>query len=277
MNATVLITRTPAKAASITEALTVQVPGARVRYAPVLDAVPHTSEEAEEAAFALIRGEFTWVTFTSVNGVVGFEALSTSLGQSVPALLGAAQVACVGRATEKALTDRGVMVDFVPETQSAAGMIDEWDLDPEWEDPTECSVLCIQGTTASPTLAQGLSDYGYTVATLEVYSMEEHPAQTLLNPAEQPPADGTGEPTLTAAGAREELGQVSVLVATSPLILTTLVEGYKTALPPIVAIGASTEAAARALPDTQRPEQILVAASPAPADLAAATASLLTS
>lgn len=276
MTATVLITRTPAKAASFTEALTARVPGTRVLYAPVLDAVPHTSEDAEEAAFALIRGEFTWVTFTSVNGVLGFEALATSLGQSVPALLGAAQVACVGRATEKALTDRGVMVDFVPDTQSAAGMIDEWDLDPEWEDPTECSVLCIQGTTASPTLAQGLSDYGYTVATLEVYSMEEHPAQALLNPADQNPADGTGESTLTAADVREELGQMSVLVATSPLILTTLVEGYSATLPSIVAIGASTESAARALPGAQRPEHILAAASPAPADLAAATASLLT-
>lgn len=269
---TVIITRTPARAASFTQALKDLIgEGSQVLYAPLLDAVAHTAEEAEEAAFALIRGEFTWVTFTSVNGVLGAEALAASLGQSLPALLGAASIACVGAATEQALTDRGILVDFVPTLQSAAGMLDEWELDPEWEDPAESSVLCIQGTTASATLAEGLRDYGYTVATLDVYTLQPHPADQPLYPAEDPQ-----EATLSGPQAQNQLARASALVATSPLLLTTLLEGYRGALPPIITIGASTQAAAQALPAHLQAPHIIQAASPAPADLAAATASLLT-
>lgn len=271
---TYMMTRTPAKAAEFTRAIAEQDATAQVLYAPILDAVGSQPEDWEEVAFALIRGEFSWVTFTSVNGVLGLDALARGLGQSLVELLGAAQIAAVGQATEAALTDRGLMVDFVPETQSAAGMVDEWLIDEEWDNPMDETVLAVQGTTASPALEEGLTDYGYTVATLPVYDMVPYPAE---HPLTSQLPEGASEPdntALTLEAAVTALATTDVLVATSPLLLRTLAEAAGSTLPPIVAIGASTEAAARNLPEHLRPSTITVSASPAPADLAAAALAL---
>lgn len=265
-----LFTRFPRKAQAFTSALEEALPGARLTCAPVLEAIATAPEEWEETAFSLIRGEFSWVTFTSANGVLAFDALAVSLGQSTVSLLGAAQVAAVGTATEKALSDLGVMVDFVPEEQSAAGMVGEWPLDEEWEDPTQETVLLVQGQTASATLETGLTDYGYTAVTLGVYDMQVYPAATPLVAREE--ADTAA---LELPAAREQLGQVDVLVATSPLILTTLAQGATGTLPPTVTIGAATEAAALALDTAVRPATILAAKTPAPADLTAAVTEIL--
>lgn len=269
---TYLITRTPHQAAAFTRELHAQDPAARVLYAPVYQAVTREPEDWEEVAFALVRGEFSWVTFTSANGVLGLEKLAQEIGQPLVQLLGAAQIAAVGRATEAALTERGLLVDFVPQTQSAAGMVEEWLIDEEWEDPTTEKILAVQGTTASPVLEEGLTDYGYTVAPLAVYDMVPYPAdQPLAEPEQAHSSQAQGDATaLTLEQAREALPDVDVLVATSPRILKTLAQAVGSALPPTVAIGASTQAAAEALTDPARPHKISVATSPAPADLAAA-------
>lgn len=269
---TYLITRTPHQAAAFTRELHAQDPAARVLYAPVHQAVAREPEDWEEVAFALVRGEFSWVTFTSANGVLGLEKLAQEIGQPLVQLLGAAQIAAVGRATEAALTERGLLVDFVPQTQSAAGMVEEWLIDEEWEDPTTEKILAVQGTTASPVLEEGLTDYGYTVAPLAVYDMVPYPAdQPLAEPEQAHNSQAQGDATaLTLEQAREALPDVDVLVATSPRILKTLAQAVGSALPPTVAIGASTRAAAEALTEPARPHKISVATSPAPADLAAA-------
>lgn len=267
-----LFTRFPRKAAGFTQELQKLLPGATVACAPVLEAVAVAPEDWDATAFSLIRGEYSWVTFTSVNGVLAFEALATELGQSTVELLGAAQIAAVGTATGKALEALGVMVDFVPEEQSAAGMVAEWPLDEEWEDPTEETVLLVQGLTASPTLEAGLTDYGYTALTLGVYDMQTYPAQKPL--VERQEEDAAA---LDLDAARDALASADVLVATSPLILSTLAEGASGQLPPTVTIGAATETAAQKLPASVRPAKISAAATPAPADLAAAVADLLNS
>lgn len=263
---TYLITRTPHQAAAFTRELQAQDPAARVLYAPIHQAVACQPEDWEEVAFALVRGEFSWITFTSANGVLGLEQLAHEIGQPLVQLLGAAQIAAVGRATEAALTERGLLVDFVPHTQSAAGMVEEWLIDEEWEDPTTEKVLAVQGTTASPVLEEGLTDYGYTVATLPVYDMVPYPAdQPLAGPGQEGAVQA-----LTLEQAREALAEVDVLVATSPRLLKTLAQAVGSALPPTVTIGASTQAAAESLPKPARPQKMSVATSPAPADLATA-------
>lgn len=267
-----LFTRFPRKAGSFVHELQELLPGTTVACAPILEAVAVTPEDWDATAFSLIRGEYSWVTFTSVNGVLAFDALAAELGQSTVELLGAAQVAAVGTATGKALEVLGVLVDFVPEEQSAAGMVAEWPLDEEWEDPTEVTVLLVQGLTASPTLEAGLTDYGYTALTLGVYDMQTYPAhQPLVERTEEDAA------ALDLDAARDALASADVLVATSPLILSTLAEGYSGQLPPTVTIGAATEAAAREMPTSVRPVKISAATTPAPADLAAAVADLLDS
>lgn len=273
--ATYLITRSPAKAAGFAREMTGQDAAARVLAAPLLEAVCTEPEDWDEVAFALIRGEFSWVTFTSVNGVLGLDTLARGIGQSLGQLLGAAQLAAVGRATEAALTERGLLVDFVPETQSAAGMVDEWLLDEEWDNPMDETILAVQGTTASSVLEEGLTDYGYTVATLPVYDLVPYPAENPLSaqlPGD-PPAPADTALTLDAAVAA--LARTDVLVATSPLLLRTLAEAAGTRLPPTVAIGASTAVAARELDSAVCPATISTAASPAPADLAAAAFALI--
>lgn len=268
---TYLITRTPHQAAAFTHELEAQDPTARVLYAPVHQAVAREPEDWEEVAFALVRGEFSWVTFTSANGVLGLEVLAQEIGQPLVQLLGAAQIAAVGRATEAALTERGLLVDFVPQTQSAAGMVEEWLIDEEWEDPTTEKVLVVQGITASPVLEEGLTDYGYTVAPLAVYDMVPYPADRPLSEPEHAHDSQTQDAVaLTLEQAREALAEVDVLVATSPRLLKTLAQSVDFTLPPTVAIGASTQAVAQTLPSPARPHKISVATSPAPADLAAA-------
>ncbi|MFW0180644.1 uroporphyrinogen-III synthase [Rothia sp. P5766] len=269
---TYLITRTPHQAAAFTRQVQAHDHAARVLCAPVLQAVARQPEDWEEIAFALVRGEFSWVTFTSANGVLGLEKLAQEIGQPLVQLLGAAQIAAVGRATEAALTERGLLVDFVPHTQSAAGMIEEWLIDEEWEDPTTEKVLAVQGTTASPVLEDGLTDYGYTVAPLAVYDMVPYPADLpLAEPEDTQDSQAQDDAVaLTLEQAREALAEVDVLVATSPLLLKTLARSVGFALPPTVAIGASTRAAAEALAQPARPQKISVATSPAPAALATA-------
>lgn len=266
-----LITRSPSKAQAISQALKDLDAEAVFSYAPLLEAVGLEPEDWEEAAYALIRGDFSWVTFTSVNGVLALEALASGLGLPLAQLLGAAQLAAVGRATEQALTDRGLLVDFVPDTQSAAGMLEDWPLDPEEEDPLASKVLAVQGITASPVLAQGLADYGYTVATLPVYDMQPYPADQPLTGRQ-----AQDDQALTGQDLAVALDQTQVLLATSPLLLKTLAAQATKPLPATVVIGASTQAAARELADSQRPAQISLAASPAPADLAAAAYALAT-
>ena len=253
---TVLLTRSAAQGAAFARALAEEcaqnsVGECRVLFAPLQQArtVPATKELRGIPAL-LESGSYAWVSFTSAHTVRACAELwGDKFARAVHA--GGAHIACVGAATARAVhAQLGLDADFQPQVQSAAGML------AEFEKPTTepAAVLVLEGSNARPTLREGLKNLGWPVTSRVLYDMV---------PAEQVEP---GELTLSAARA---LVQGSAPEVPTPDVLVVTALGPES-VPPVVAIGASTASASRAL--NLRHVQ---ADSPSPQDLARAAASFL--
>ncbi|WP_294660978.1 uroporphyrinogen-III synthase [uncultured Rothia sp.] len=266
---TVLLTRSAAQGAAFARALAEEcaqnsVGEYRVLFAPLQQArtVPAT-EELRGIPALLESGSYAWVSFTSAHTVRACAQLwGEDFARAVHA--GGARIACVGAATARAVRAQlGLDADFQPQVQSAAGML------AEFKKPVAdaAAVLVLEGSNARPTLREGLKNLGWPVTSRVLYDMV---------PAEQVEP---GELTLSAARAlvqasAPEAPTPDVLVVTAPSRLHALLDGAPAlgpeSVPPVVAIGASTASACRAL--NLRHVQ---ADSPSPQDLARAAASFL--
>lgn len=282
--ATVMLTRSAAQGAAFARALAEEcaqnsVGECRVLFAPLQQArtVPST-EELRGILTLLESGSYAWVSFTSAHTVRACAELwGEDFARAVHA--GGVRIACVGGATARAVRAQlGLDADFQPSVQSAAGML------AEFEGPAACpvstdsvatepaAVLVLEGSNARPTLREGLKNLGWSVTSRVLYDMV---------PAEQVEP---GELSLAAAralvqgnavdAADPETPAPDVLVATAPSRLHALLDGAPAiapeAVPPVVAIGASTASACRALN-----LRYVQADSPSPQDLARAAASLV--
>lgn len=271
---TVLLTRSAAQGAAFARALTEEctqngLGEARVLFAPLQQA--RTVEPGADHAVALealASGQYAWVSFTSANTVRACAELwGEQFARSCAS--GGVRIACVGAATARAVhTQLGLGTDFQPQVQSAAGML------AEFEKPAAdaTAVLVLEGSNARPTLREGLKNLGWDSRRCVLYDMV---------PAEQV---APGELSLSTARALVQGNAVDapapdVLVVTAPSRLHALLDGAPAlapesvppeSVPPVVAIGASTASACRAL--NLRHVQ---ADSPSPQDLARATASLI--
>ncbi|MFW7408016.1 MAG: uroporphyrinogen-III synthase, partial [Rothia mucilaginosa] len=217
---------------------------------------------------ALASGRYAWVSFTSANTVRACAQLwGAEFARAVHA--GGVRVACVGAATARAVRAQlGLGTGFQPQVQSAVGMLAEFE-QPVAEAP---AVLVLEGSNARPTLREGLKDLGWDSHRCVLYDMV---------PAEQV---APGELSLSAARAlvqgntseasAPETRAPDVLVVTAPSRLHALLDGAPAlppeSVPPVVAIGASTASACRALN-----LRYVQADSPSPQDLARAAVSLL--
>lgn len=272
---TVLLTRSAAQGAAFARALAEEctqngLGECRVLFAPLQQARTVKPGADHAAALeALASGHYAWVSFTSANTVRACAQLwDDEFARAVHA--GGVRVACVGAATARAVhAQLGLDTDFQPQVQSAAGML------AEFEQPTTepAAVLVLEGSNARPTLREGLKDLGWDSHRCVLYDMV---------PAEQV---APGELSLSAAralvqgnapaqGNEAETRAPDVLVVTAPSRLHALLDGAPAlgpeSMPPVVAIGASTASACRAL--NLRHVQ---ADSPSPQDLARAAASLI--
>lgn len=251
----------------------------RVLFAPLQQArtVPAT-EELRGIPALLESGVYAWVSFTSAHTVRACAELwGEDFTRAVHA--GGARIACVGVATARAVRAQlGLDADFQPSVQSAAGMLAEFegpaagavstDSAAAGPDSTKpAAVLVLEGSNARPTLREGLKNLGWDSRRCVLYDMV---------PAEQV---APGELSLSAArvlvqGNAIDAPSPDVIVATAPSRLHALLDGAPAlppeAVPPVVAIGASTASACRAL-NLRHVE----ADSPSPQDLARAAASLL--
>lgn len=284
--ATVLLTRSAAQGAAFARALAEEcaqnsVGECRVLFAPLQQARTVPSTEELRGILALLEsGSYAWVSFTSAHTVRACAELwGEDFARAVHA--GGVRIACVGAATARAVRAQlGLDADFQPSVQSAAGML------AEFEGPAACpvstdsaaaepgttepaAVLVLEGSNARPTLREGLKNLGWSVTSRVLYDMV---------PAEQVEP---GELSLAAAralvqgnavdAADPETPAPDVLVVTAPSRLHALLDGALAiapeAVPPVVAIGASTASACRAL--NLRHVQ---ADSPSPQDLARAAA-----
>lgn len=266
---TVLLTRSAAQGAAFARALTEEctqngLGEPLVLFAPLQQART-VKPGADDAAVleALASGHYAWVSFTSANTVRACAELwGAEFARACAS--GGVRIACVGMATARAVhTQLGLGTDFQPQVQSAAGMLAEFE-----KPATEpAAVLVLEGSNARPTLREGLKNLGWDSRRCVLYDMV---------PAEQV---APGELSLAAAralvqGSIPEAPAPDALVVTAPSRLHALLDGAPAlspeSVPPVVAIGASTASACRAL--NLRHVQ---ADSPSPQDLARAAAALI--
>lgn len=271
---TVLLTRSAAQGAAFARALAEEsaqngLGEPRVLFAPLQQArTVEPGADHAAALEALASGHYAWVSFTSANTVRACAELwGAEFARACAS--GGVRIACVGAATARAVHSQlGLNTDFQPQVQSAAGML------AEFEKPATkpAAVLVLEGSNARPTLREGLKDLGWDSRRCVLYDMV---------PAEQV---APGELSLSTAralvqgnavdAADPETPAPDVLVVTAPSRLHALLDGTPAlppeSVPPVVAIGASTASACRAL--NLRHVQ---ADSPSPQDLARAAASLI--
>ena len=276
---TVLLTRSATQGAAFARALAEEctqngLGESRVLFAPLQQARTVKPGADHAAALeALASGHYAWVSFTSANTV---RACAELWGDDFARACasGGVCIACVGAATARAVhTQLGLGTDFQPQVQSAVGML------AEFEQPATdaAAVLVLEGSNARPTLREGLKNLGWESRRCVLYDMV---------PAEQV---APGELSLSAARALVQGNAVDspapdVLVVTAPSRLHALLDGAPAlapesvppepvppeSVPPVVAIGASTASACRALN-----LRYVQADSPSPQDLARAAASLI--
>ena len=276
---TVLLTRSAAQGAAFARALAEEcaqngLGEPRVLFAPLQQArTVEPGEEHAAALEALASGQYAWVSFTSANTV---RACAELWGDQFARACasGGVRIACVGAATARAVhTQLGLGTDFQPQVQSAASMLAEF----EKPEADAATVLVLEGSNARPTLREGLKNLGWDSRRCVLYDMvpaeQVAPGELSLSAARalvQGNAVDAADPEITAP----ETPAPDVLVVTAPSRLHALLDGTPAlspeSVPPVVAIGASTASACRALN-----LRYVQADSPSPQDLARAAASLI--
>ena len=276
---TVLLTRSAAQGAAFARALAEEsvqneLGEPRVLFAPLQQArTVEPGADHAAALKALASGHYAWVSFTSANTVRACAELwGAEFARACAS--GGVRIACVGAATARAVhAQLGLGTDFQPQVQSAAGMLAEFK-----KPATEpAAVLVLEGSNARPTLREGLKNLGWDSHRCVLYDMvpaeQVAPGELSLSTARalvQGNAVDAADPEITAP----ETSAPDVLVVTAPSRLHALLDGAPAlapeAVPPVVAIGASTASACRALN-----LRYVQADSPSPQDLARAAASLI--
>lgn len=276
---TVLLTRSAAQGAAFARALAEEcaqngLGEPRVLFAPLQQArTVEPGADHAAALEALASGHYAWVSFTSANTVRACAELwGAEFARACAS--GGVRIACVGAATARAVhAQLGLNTDFQPQVQSAAGMLAEFE-----KPATEpAAVLVLEGSNARPTLREGLKNLGWDSRRCVLYDMvpaeQVAPGELSLSTARalvQGHAVDAADPEITAP----ETSAPDVLVVTAPSRLHALLDGAPAlppeSVPPVVAIGASTASACRALN-----LRYVQADSPSPQDLARAAASLM--
>jgi uroporphyrinogen III methyltransferase / synthase len=117
---TIVVTRAAAQAQRFTQLL--EAAGARVLEAPAIVIAPPPSWEPLDAALEVLE-TFTWVIFTSVNGVAMVDRRLPARGLTWAAI-GGRRIAAIGPATADALAEHGVRPDLVPGEYRAEGLLE---------------------------------------------------------------------------------------------------------------------------------------------------------
>ena len=264
---TVLLTRSATQGAAFARALAEEctqngLGEPRVLFAPLQQARTVKPGADHAAALeALASGHYAWVSFTSANTVRACAELwGAEFARACAS--GGVRIACVGAATARAVhTQLGLDTDFQPQVQSAAGMLAEF----ERPATDSAAVLVLEGSNARPTLREGLKDLGWDSHRCVLYDM-------VLAEQVAPSELSLAAARALVQGSIPEAPAPDVLVVTAPSRLHALLDGAlpPESVPPVVAIGASTASACRALN-----LRYVQADSPSPQDLARAAASLI--
>jgi uroporphyrinogen III methyltransferase/synthase len=183
----VVVTRAQAQASALADLL--EAEGAEPLVLPTIEIrEPDDWEPVDAAAGDLRRGRYTWVLFTSVNGVEGF------LGRldGPESVLAHAKVAAVGSATASLLRSRGVGVDLVATTYTGADLATELG-------PGDGEVLLPRAAVVPPHMTKILRAAGWKPHDVAVYKTV--PADTTGEPAKKVLAGGFDIVTFASASA----------------------------------------------------------------------------
>ena len=115
----IVVTRARAQASKLTTKL--EDLGARVTEVPAIKIVPTADFAPLDKAIAEIKA-YSWLLFTSVNGVKYFFERLALAGKDTRALAHA-KIAAIGSATAKALQQHGLIADIIPAEYKAEEMI----------------------------------------------------------------------------------------------------------------------------------------------------------
>ncbi|MCW4464353.1 uroporphyrinogen-III synthase [Glutamicibacter sp. MNS18] len=255
-----IILRAPQRAAATVAALTAA--GISSSCCQLIETVwPEDLTGLDTHVARLREGRYDWTVFTSVTTV---HAVAERLGTG--AWPQGTRIAAVGTKTaEQAHAAFGRQAHFVPQLQSAAGMVAEWQLAPR------SRVFYPHGDLASPTLAEGLGRRGMRLDEVLAYrtvaagSGGEPVARSVL-----PPGIRVLDPGLLAG----ELPETDLLVFAAPSIVRRFVQLAGTGLPARTRTLAIGQPTARALAAAGLPVHD-TAADPTPAGLAASARKIL--
>lgn len=117
---TIVITRARAQAQRFAQLL--EAAGARVLQAPTIVIEPPASWELLDRALGTLDS-FTWVVFTSVNGVAMVDRRLSARGLAWAAVA-RKRVAAIGPATAEALAEHGVRVELIPTEYRAESLVE---------------------------------------------------------------------------------------------------------------------------------------------------------
>lgn len=151
------------------------------------------AEGAEAVAFSLIRTEpltegnfvqafkslkdYTWIVFTSVNGVERFFELLLNISDGDVRSLAHLRFAVIGKGTKDALAAHGIRADFVPSGYSSRHLAEEWIPTLDSND----QVLMLRAEEASEELNRALESAGITYTDAPIYHtiVDERKAEEL--------------------------------------------------------------------------------------------------
>ncbi|WP_431709711.1 uroporphyrinogen-III synthase [Glutamicibacter uratoxydans] len=224
---------------------------------------PQDLAPLEQLVRRLQAGQYQWLVLTSVNTV---QALASLLdGAQLPATT---RIAAVGTKTAQVLRELlHREADFVPEVQSAAGMLAQWQLVPG------TAVAYPHGDLASPTLAAGLTAWGVELDEAIAYSTV--PAGTAGEPLSSEPVPA-GLTVLSPQHLVAALAETDLVIFAAPSIVREFKALTGSTLPARVRTLAIGEPTARALEAAGLPVHA-TASDPTPAGLAARAAELFQS
>lgn len=118
----------------------------------------------ETAAALKNADQYSWLVFTSRNGVDLFFRMMRQTGQDLRILMHA-KLAAIGRGTAEELLKHGFICDFVPENFSGSGLAKEWIPKLKKTD----RVLILRAKNGSPVLPQELEKAGISFTDASVY------------------------------------------------------------------------------------------------------------
>ena len=163
----VIVTRAREQSAGLTTRL--EQLGTTVIHLPTISIVsPDSWSGADAAALRLAGGDYSWVTFTSSNGVTRFLDRLEQLEATIPQ---ATKVAAVGRSTARALASRGAHPDLVPTRFTALDLARELG-------PGSGRILAPRAAGAPADMPGALRRAGWTVDEVAVYRTVPAPGDT---------------------------------------------------------------------------------------------------